>query len=373
MSAPSDDTAPADTPETSGESATTTTAESSAREAAAKPERNSAERLLVWGLIGVLLCVVAVEGAARYGYGSTLSALNEAAEADNEGAELTIQEFRSKVLAGAPTTEDDGNKLVCRWFSLVKTYEIAVTFSDDDPPIVLSHETADAPPEEFIVRNSEPADEDQPIDDGDGDSPADGGSDGDLPRRPGGAGGDAGPGPGGPGGGGGRRGRPRRGLAAVLENEEVVAALELDDATKTALEEAVSAGGQGGGPGGERPSPEERAEREREQEAKVAEVLGPEKFEIVRRRLIRDLGVRALSREDVATELGLDEEQQTKLADLAEAAGEKRRELFASAQEIGRDEVMAKMRELGEESLTESLAVLSDEQRERWDALVAEE
>lgn len=377
MSSPSDEKTTAETGSAPVESQPTEAVAATAapKEGDAKPkaERNPMERLLVRGLIGVLLAFAAVEGAARYGYGRTLAGLSDAAEADDKGEEMTQAEFRSSVLAGLPSTQDEGRAIVCRWFSLVKHYEIRVEFSDEDPPILLGHSTPNAEEDPIFARR-EP--DDDASDDGMGDDMTDDGGAGD-----GGDGsddesvaGDGGRGPGGGPPGGGGRGRRRRGLVGVLANEDVMAKLDLDDDTRAALDAALESGApMGGGPGGERPSLEERREREQALEAKVSEVLGPERYAIVRRHLLRELGVAALQREDVAAELGFSEDQQMKITEIAESASERRRELFAAGEDRDRAEVFAEMQQMQEESLAEALAVLDDQQRADWEAMVAVE
>ena len=58
-------------------------AEATVNEPTDKPSRNPVERVIVWGLIGLLLVVVAIEARAQRGYAMSLDAV-QSAFADNE-------------------------------------------------------------------------------------------------------------------------------------------------------------------------------------------------------------------------------------------------------------------------------------------------
>jgi hypothetical protein len=122
--------------------------------------------------------------------------------------------------------------------------------------------------------------------------------------------------------------------------------------------------------------PEERAklleDRRKEIEAKVREILNEEQFARARQLELHSRGAEALSRDDVAAELGLTPEQKTKIAGIFETLQQKRQEMFQQVQsgEIERGEIRGKMTEMRDSAREEALAVLSETQQEAWKKLL---
>lgn len=120
-----------------------------------KKKRSPVERVIVWGLIGVLLVLALWEGWARFGYSRTLARLQDAiavAEAAEGDGSLKLAEAEDLVIGFPSRSEgqEQGarNTITYKWNSLFKrNYQIAVTYAGD-PPDVLGLETANAPDEE---------------------------------------------------------------------------------------------------------------------------------------------------------------------------------------------------------------------------------
>ncbi len=122
---------------------TTSSSESATTE---KPKRNPMERLLVWGLIGVMVLFVCTEGIAKFGYSITLPRLQERLREDDsdEPNPLTVEEAETLIF-GFPSKTVEDQKVVYRWKGLLKDFG-AIHLPYDDDNIVLSLVT-DAPPE----------------------------------------------------------------------------------------------------------------------------------------------------------------------------------------------------------------------------------
>ncbi|MCA8992519.1 MAG: hypothetical protein KDA88_11090 [Planctomycetaceae bacterium] len=120
--------------------------------------RNPTERMLVWGGIGLLLCIVLVELHAKQGYDSTRKALEELSQDDSR--EVTFDEARSTVALFpsvkkiAPEGDSNETKYQYSWFSIFKSgqYEIALRVADEgkEEVLFLGFETA-VPPEEPVL------------------------------------------------------------------------------------------------------------------------------------------------------------------------------------------------------------------------------
>lgn len=200
-------------------------------------------------------------------------------------------------------------------------------------------------------------------------------------------------GPGGGGGGGGRRGGLRggpAGTAGLIRIEEVQKELGITSEQKAELTKVSESLRPAGGPGGFNPeefqklSEEERAKKfdemrkEGEERAKKADesikaLLKPEQWTRLNELRVQQEGVRALSREEVQTQLSLTDEQKAKIKTLTEA---QRQGLgggnFRNFQDMS-DEERAKAREemetrrtAFEKGVTE---VLTPEQKENWTKL----
>jgi len=132
------------------------------KKAAPKP-RSPVERLLVWGLISVLLVVVAVEMRARFGYQRTLNGFENVGGENGSEFMVTLPEF-SKVVAFSPTVttgssstevvdgepvtkqyddESQGTEKTVqyKWRSFFKEYSILLTVSTDENQEILSIQT----------------------------------------------------------------------------------------------------------------------------------------------------------------------------------------------------------------------------------------
>ncbi len=112
-----------------------------------KPKRNPTERIIVWGVIGVMIIVASAEAVARYGYTTTLPILQARMVEDDAGADarsLTLAEA-DKLIAGYPSRTEESDKVIYRWKGLVKDHG-AIHLAFDNEKTIIGLET-DAPPE----------------------------------------------------------------------------------------------------------------------------------------------------------------------------------------------------------------------------------
>ncbi|MFO1005421.1 MAG: hypothetical protein U0929_05670 [Planctomycetaceae bacterium] len=189
----------------------------------------------------------------------------------------------------------------------------------------------------------------------------------------------------GPGGGGGRRGGPQgRNISAagLLRIEEVQKELGVTDEQKAEFTKAMESMQ---GPGAfnreefRKLSQEERdkklaefrkegEERSKKADEAVKALLKPEQWTRLSELRLQREGVRALSREDVQTQLGLTDEQKAKIKTLAETPIQG----FANFEEMSEEE-RAKLREemtARREAFNKGMAeVLTPEQKETWTKL----
>jgi hypothetical protein len=192
-------------------------------------------------------------------------------------------------------------------------------------------------------------------------------------------------------GGGGRRGgfgRGPAGAAGLLMMEEVQKELGVTEEQKTELTKVMETLRPAGGPGGfnreelDKLTEEERAKRREEITKQMEELskkadesikaaLKPEQWtRLSELRLQRD-GVRALSRAEVQTQLGLTDEQKAKVKSLNDAQGQGTnggrnfREMSDEERAKAMEEMTAR-REAYEKGLTE---VLTPEQHATWTKL----
>ena len=199
-------------------------------------------------------------------------------------------------------------------------------------------------------------------------------------------------GPGG-GGGGGRRGgfgRGPGGSAGLLMMEEVQKELSITDEQKTELTKVMESLRPTGGPGGFNPeefqklSEEERAkkmdevrkaaeERAKKADESIKTLLKPEQWTRLSELRLQREGVRALSREDIQTQLGLTDEQKTKIKTLTEAQGQgfgggdlrNFRDMSDEERAKAREEMETRRTDF-EKGMSE---VLTPEQKESWTKL----
>lgn len=119
-----------------------------------KPPRNPVERVIVWGLIGVLLVVMGIEARAQRGYAMSLDAF-QTTFSDGEEVEITLDDAR-KLMALGPAEVKAPDEYGpyhfydyyrFSWFSLFKSgdYEITLKVTDNDELTVISFSTPAAP------------------------------------------------------------------------------------------------------------------------------------------------------------------------------------------------------------------------------------
>jgi Spy/CpxP family protein refolding chaperone len=187
---------------------------------------------------------------------------------------------------------------------------------------------------------------------------------------------------------GGRRGRGGRGMFGryissvqlVSESDEVQTALNvtpeqeekidvINDELRDARREVF-----GGGGGDFRAAQEEMEKLNQEASAKLAEVLEPDQQKRLLGISIQVNGAAALSEPAVAKELGVTDEQKTKLDEARESNMDAAREAFRDLrdQELSREEMQAKMQELRNESDKKLLAVLTSDQQAKLEQLKGE-
>ena len=293
-----------------------------------KKPRNPVERVIVWGGIAVMLGVVAYEGVHKYGYDSTVSRMRKMVSEDTEKY-MKLSEVRA-LIAGSPTEVKSPHerkaysKLDFKWPSMFKDYRVQLIVErEGDDPLVAGFSTPGGidPAEEAANREAPPSSEEAhastPPPSLSSMAPMGGpGMGGRGPGRPGAAGrpgGETGEPSAAPGGGGAARGR---GLIGIAQREEVVAELKLTEeqtAKLTELQAAARGGFQAlqAVPEAERPAAM-KAMREG-QEKSVSEVLDAPQFTRLLQLTWRETGLASVERDDVATGLGLSDEQREKL------------------------------------------------------------
>lgn len=168
-------------------------------------------------------------------------------------------------------------------------------------------------------------------------------------------------------------------------SEEQVAKIKtLQEEYGKAVQAALPAGGNEGGPGAERPSREEREKRRVEGQAaiakvvdeyrpKLAEIATPEQVKRLDQIVLQAKGVNALTEEAVAKSLDLSAEQTTKIAEVTREYREKQSELFAPGAQGDREERMEKGRELNKAREEALIGVLTQEQKDKLAELKGKE
>lgn len=129
------------------------------------------------------------------------------------------------------------------------------------------------------------------------------------------------------------------------------------------------------------PSPEDRArfeqqraERAKEEKARLAEILLPEQMKRLNEIFVQVAGVSALDDEDIAKDLGISAAQKTKLEEVRnqnrESMGAAMREMFQGGGGGGNQEAnRAKMDEMRKANDAKLLAVLSSDQQKKFEEL----
>ena len=197
---------------------------------------------------------------------------------------------------------------------------------------------------------------------------------------------------GGPGGFGfGRRGGPESGtmLLGLREvREELKTTPEQNKQLQELAEELRGRRGDFNPQDFENLSQEERRERfekmrsemearAKESDEKLAKILDAKQIERLNQLRLQRQGAMALGRPEVGKQLGLSEEQQEKIRTIQREAGPggpggPGGRNFAEMSDEERREAITKMREQREKSEADVLAVLSDEQKTKWNELQGE-
>ena len=128
-------------------------------------------------------------------------------------------------------------------------------------------------------------------------------------------------------------------------------------------------GGQGG-PGGD---PAQMQARQAEQEKKLQAILTPTQWTRFSELRLQNEGANALMREDVATKLGLTQDQKNKLQEIQRTSMEAMRDAMQGAREGGefnREEMQAMMEKHRKDTEAKMLAVLTEAQRTQWTAML---
>lgn len=120
-------------------------------------QRSPVERAIVWGMIGILLVVVAIEAHARLSHSMTMSALQDMVIQGESGVEyLTLSTVRESIVGfpsevGLESNQASGG-IRLSWFSLLKTYELDLEIeTGEEDPMFLGYSTPGMPMDEFPV------------------------------------------------------------------------------------------------------------------------------------------------------------------------------------------------------------------------------
>ena len=333
-----------------------------------KKKRSPVERLIVWGLIGVLLVVMLIEYRASRNF-------NAASQTMSEMQRPTLDELKGQI-SGETVSEPQTDKLGTSevefsFFSFFKAdkYKLRVQLADipkDGGEELIAKLSAgggtvvdfyqpdalaEAQDHRATVSNPQEDDSSDDITAGTGGM---GGGAGGAPDH--GDGSDAGAMAGGgrPGGGGGnRRGRGNRGMSAIAANPEVRTKLNITDEQAEKIKTAAESN-QFDFSSMRDMEPAEQKAAVTEYRAKIAngikEVLDAEQFDTIQRMTWAQEGPRALVQASVATRIGLTEDQVAELAKIREG--------------------MDLMDWFRNPPVDEMLAILKDEQKTKWSELI---
>jgi Spy/CpxP family protein refolding chaperone len=176
--------------------------------------------------------------------------------------------------------------------------------------------------------------------------------------------------------GGGRFGMMGMGGASLLGRPEVQTELKLSDEQKTkvgSLMEQMREERRNRFQDLRDATPEERARTQEqwrtEEMKKVNALLNADQQKRFRQISLQQEGPMAVIHADVASELGLTDDQKKKVAALQREMGEKQRALFQEFQG-DREGAMSKMQALRKETNDKVMAVMTDEQKNRWKEMV---
>lgn len=328
-------------------------------EAEIPKSRSPVERAIVWTLIAGLCVVLGIEYLSQRGYNSTRVALEELLE--NPEAMVAMSKVRTLISGSPSETQAKGKKrgtevIELRWFSLFKHYQVDLTIeADEADPLLIGLATPGAPAVTPVAAGPAATPE------GEGMDPM---AMGMMPMTPGGPGGAGGPG--GPGGGGGGFTRRSPGMLGDLEQEWVQAELGMTDEQLAKLPEIAESVRPDFSSFRDMSNEQRQAARqemESKSEAAAKGLLDEEQFGRVRELMFQRLGAAAIARDDVATELGLDDSQKKQVAELAGQMRDALRELGFRATHEQREEAAAPWNGL-------LLEVLNEEQAGKWQAML---
>ena len=347
-----------------------------------KKPRSSVERVIVWGGIAILGCVLAFEAHQKYSYDPTVTRLRKVFSEDTE-KHVKLSEIE-KMISGSPTkvTAPHGSRLYntidLKWPSLFKDYRVQLIVEREDAdPLVAGFTTPGGTDPEPVAKRTTSTETASamptmpmggPGMGGPGmGGPGMGGPGGRGPGRPGAAGR---PGGGGMGGGAGAAmgggGPPRgRGLVAMAQREEVVSELKLTEEQTAKLTE-LQAGARGAFQALQALPEDERADAMKTmregQEKSVSEILDEPQFARLLQLVWRETGLASVERDDVAKGLGLSDEQREKLSPILADRQSGQRELRDAPPEVA-----AQKRKEWDDQLR---AVLTEEQAKQWEELL---
>jgi hypothetical protein len=116
----------------------------------------------------------------------------------------------------------------------------------------------------------------------------------------------------------------------------------------------------------------QRAERAREENAKLAEILLPSQLKRLTEIYIQRVGVAALQDDEIAKELGVNDEQKNRIAKIREEYSGKRREMFSGGRGGGGGDfeaIRAKMTELTTAENDQVLGTLTAQQKSKFEEM----
>ena len=344
-----------------------------------KKPRSPVERVIVWGGIAVLGCVLAFEARQKYSYDPTVTQLRKVFSEDTEKyvklSEIEKMISGSPSRATAPHERKSYKTIDLKWPSLFKDYRVQLIVENEGAdPLVAGFTTPGGTDPEPVAKpansNANAAASANPTMQGGmaGMGPMMGPPGGPGGGRPGAAGrpgvetagGPPGGGP--PGGGGPPRGR---GLLGLAQRGEVVAELKLTEEQTAKLTELQS-GSREAFTAMQALPEDQRAEAMKTMreglEKSVSEVLDEPQFARLLQLQWRETGLASLERDDVAKGLGLSEEQRDKLRPILADRQSGLRGLFSAPPEVA-----AQKRQEWDDQLR---AVLTEEQLKQWEELL---
>jgi Spy/CpxP family protein refolding chaperone len=156
------------------------------------------------------------------------------------------------------------------------------------------------------------------------------------------------------------------GPGAMLQNEGVQKELNITDAQKTKLKEALDKVREDNKDiiaKGRDMTAEDRAKLAKAGNDAIAKVLDEKQAKRFKEIQLQTQGARALQSQEVQSKLKLSDDQKEKIKKINEESGEKMRELFGGG---FNEETAKKMAELRKETMDKATGVLSDEQKKTW-------